>query len=92
VRPIMPLLHGMVTMGFIVAGFHFLRFWRRTKDQLFVVFAFAFWLLAIHEVLLGFAGGSNPEQSWIFLPSLGAFGLLILAILVKNFGGTDKGR
>ena len=84
------LLHGMVAMGFIIAGLYFLRFWRRTKDQLFIVFALAFWLLAIHEVFLGLTGGTDPKQSWVFLPSLGAFGLLIMAILIKNIGGTQK--
>lgn len=86
----MPLLHGMVTMGFIIAGLYFLRFWRRTKDQLFIVFALAFWLLAIHQVFLGLAGGTNPKQSWVFLPALGAYGLLIFAILIKNIGGANK--
>jgi Family of unknown function (DUF5985) len=88
----MVFLHGMVTMGFIIAGLFFLRFWRRTKDGLFGVFALAFWLLALNQIFLAFAGSEDPKQSWEFLPSLGAFGLLILAILIKNFGGTGKGR
>jgi hypothetical protein len=83
--------HGMVTMGFIIAGLFFLRFWRRTRDGLFVAFALAFWLLALNQVFLGFSGG-NPEESWEFLPNLGAFGLLILAILIKNLGGSARGR
>lgn len=88
----MPFLHGMVTMGFIIAGLFFVRFWRRTKDGLFVVFALAFWLLALNQAFLGIAGDANSNESWEFLPSLGAFGLLILAILIKNFGGSEKGR
>jgi len=84
--------HGMVTMGFVIAGLFFLRFWRRTRDGLFVVFALAFWLLALNQVFLGFAAGGNPDKSWEFLPNLGAFGLLILAILIKNFGSSEKGR
>jgi hypothetical protein len=88
----MAFMHGMVTMGFIIAGLFFLRFWRRTKDGLFVVFALAFWLLALNQVFLGVAGDTNPDNSWEFLPSLGAFGLLSLAILLKNVGNSDKGR
>lgn len=88
----MAFLHGMVTMGFIIAGLFFLRFWRRTKDGLFVAFALAFWLLALNQAFLGLAGDANPNQSWEFLPSLGAFGLLILAILIKNFSGSEKGQ
>lgn len=85
-------LHGMVTMGFIIAGLFFLRFWRRTKDGLFVVFAFAFWLLALNDALISRPGSARPSQSWEFLPSLGAFGLLILAILIKNFGPSRNRR
>jgi hypothetical protein len=88
----MSFLHGMVTMGFIFAGLFFLRFWRRTKEGLFVIFALAFWLLALNQVFLAVAGSEDPHLSWEFLPSLGAFGLLILAILIKNFGSTDRRR
>jgi Family of unknown function (DUF5985) len=81
-----------VTMGFIVAGLFFLRFWRRTKEGLFAIFALAFWLLALTQIFLATAGAENPLLSWEFLPSLGAFGLLILAILIKNFGQANKQR
>ena len=87
----MAFLHGMVAMGFIIAGLFFLRFWRRTKDRLFVVLALAFWLLALGQAFLGISR-AYPDESWEFLPSLGAFSLLILAILMKNFGGASKGR
>lgn len=76
--------HGMVTMGYVIAGLFFLRFWRRTKDGLFVAFALAFWLLALNQLFLSLPGGADADRSWEFLPSLGAFGLLILAILIKN--------
>lgn len=88
----MVFFHGMVTMGFIIAGLFFLRFWRRTKEGLFVVFALAFWLLALNQIFIAAGGSENPLLSWEFLPSLGAFGLLILAILIKNFGSANKGR
>ena len=76
---------GMVAMGFVIAGLFFLRFWRRTGDGLFIVFACAFLLLAVNQALVGITGGENSSQSWEFLPRLGAFALLIAAILAKNF-------
>jgi uncharacterized membrane protein HdeD (DUF308 family) len=79
-------LHGMVTMGFIIAGLLFIRFWRRTKDRLFLVFALAFSLLSVNQVFISLPSSPNPNESWEFLPRLGAFSLLILAILTKNFG------
>ncbi len=76
--------HGMITMGFLVASLFFARFWRRTADGLFGVFAFAFLLLALNQALLSLPGGAGTDESWAFLPNLGAFGLLIVAILLKN--------
>jgi hypothetical protein len=87
-------LAGMITMGFLVAGLFFLRFWRRTADVLFAVFAAAFWLFALNQALLtllkvpNVPGGAAAAFSWIFLPRIAAFGLLILAILAKNFDRT----
>ena len=34
-------LSGAVTMGFVIAGLFFLRFWKRTREGLFIAFAFA---------------------------------------------------
>ena len=39
--PIYHSVSGAITMGFVVAGLFFLRFWRRTGDGLFVAFACA---------------------------------------------------
>ncbi len=81
---------GMITMGFVVSGLFFLRFWHRTGEWLFAVFAIAFWLLALHKALLGLPAGTTENEAWAFLPTLAAFGLLILAILVKNFDRSRK--
>jgi hypothetical protein len=75
---------GAITMGYLVAGLFFLRFWVRTRDALFVVFACAFVLLAINQGLLVFSGVPREEQSWIYLLRLAAFTLIILAIVHKN--------
>lgn len=77
---------GAITMGFAVCGLFFWRFWRRTRDALFLYFAVAFWLLALGQALLALAGIPVEERSWIYLIRLGAFLLIILAIVRKNFG------
>jgi hypothetical protein len=76
--------HGMISMGFLTASLFFTRFWRRIGDGLFAAFAIAFLLLALNQAMIGLSGRAGADESWPFLPSLGAFGLLILAILVKN--------
>ena len=77
-------LSGMITMGFVVAGLFFLRFWARTRDPLFIVFGVAFWLLALNQGLVVLAGVPREEQSWIYVLRLAAFTLIIVAIVWKN--------
>lgn len=77
-------LSGAITMGFAMAAVFFLRFWRRTRDSLFLVFSIAFLLLAINQALTSLLGLPMEERSWIYLLRLAAFSLLIIAILRKN--------
>lgn len=77
-------LSGAVTFGFIVAGLFFLRFWKRTRDGLFVAFALAFWLLGLTQALLAFTDIPVEERSWLFLLRLAAFSLILISIWRKN--------
>jgi hypothetical protein len=73
----------MISMGFVVAGMFFFRFWRRTGDALFFVFGIAFWLMAASYGLVAFAG-IREEHDWRFLIRLAAFALIVAAIVRKN--------
>jgi hypothetical protein len=75
---------GLITMGYLVAGLFFLRFWVTTRDQLFGAFALAFWLLALNQGILAVADVPTEERSWIYLLRLAAFSLIILAVVAKN--------
>jgi hypothetical protein len=75
---------GLITMGFLIAGLFFLRFWTRTRDPLFAAFAAAFWLLALGQGLTTLIEVSREEHSRIYLLRLLAFSLIIGAILTKN--------
>ena len=48
-------LSGSVTFGFLLAALFFLRFWRRTRDGLFLAFATAILLLGLGQGLLALA-------------------------------------
>jgi peptidoglycan/LPS O-acetylase OafA/YrhL len=74
---------GMITMGFVLAGLFFLKFWARSGDRLFVKFAVAFWLLAINEAMLA-VQFPEADESWPYLLRLLAFALIAAAILQKN--------
>jgi hypothetical protein len=80
-------LSGAVTLGFVVAGLFFLRFWKRTHDGLFLAFALAFWLLGLTQGLLAFTDIPVEERSWLFLLRLAAFLLILVSIWRKNRRG-----
>jgi len=84
VGTLLDFLSGAITMGFVVAGFFFLRFWKRTRESLFVAFAAAFWLLGLAQALLAFTDIPVEERSWLFLLRLAAFSLILVSIWRKN--------
>lgn len=77
-------LSGAITAGFVVAGFFFLRFWKRTHESLFLSFAAAFWLLGLGQALLAFTEIPVEERSWLYLLRLAAFSLILVSIWRKN--------
>jgi hypothetical protein len=82
------LLSGMITMGYVIAGLFFFRFWRRTGDALFVYFGTSFWLLALGPATSLVLETPREDQSWIYLIRLAAFVLLIIGIVGKNLNGS----
>jgi hypothetical protein len=77
-------LAGAVTLGFVVAGAFFLRFWRRTGDRLFLAFAAAFVLLAVNQTLAAFLGASDELTPYTYLLRVLGFVLILFAIVDKN--------
>jgi hypothetical protein len=77
-------LSGAVAAGFLLAGLFFLRFWKRTRDGLFLAFAAAFVLLGLGQALLALANVPDEERSWLYLVRLLAFALILAAIIRKN--------
>ena len=77
---------GMLTLGFLTIGLFFLKFWRRTKDGLFLAFAVGFALLAANAAATTLLKVPSENQSYIYVLRLAAFVLIIAAVLRKNFG------
>ncbi|HET9159792.1 MAG TPA: DUF5985 family protein [Caulobacteraceae bacterium] len=77
---------GAVTASYAIAALFFLRFWRQTRDRLFLTFALAFLLMALNAGLPTLLDVPREEQSPFFLLRLAAFVLIILAIVGKNIG------
>jgi hypothetical protein len=77
-------IQGAVTMGCVVAGIFFLRFWQQSRDRLFLHFAFAFWLLAVAYTLLGLVAFATDQRIYVFIMRLLAFCVILYAIFEKN--------
>lgn len=77
-------LSGAVALGFLVCSLFFLRFWRRSRDHLFLAFALAFGLLGVGQAIQGLANIPVEERSAIFVIRLTAFALILVAIVLKN--------
>ena len=80
-------LGGAISMGFLVATLLFLRFWKRTREGLFVAFAGSFLLLGINQALLTLTRVPLEERSGLYLVRLAAFLLIIGALWWQNRRG-----
>jgi hypothetical protein len=77
-------LGGAIVMGFAVATMMFLKFWRRTREALFLAFAGSFLLLGVTQALLSLGEFQTEERSWLYLLRLAAFLLILFALWSQN--------
>lgn len=75
---------GAIAMGYAVVGLFFLRFWRETLDRLFLIFSWAFWLLAFQRLALVLSREMIEDYTGLYLVRLFAFLLILWAIIDKN--------
>jgi peptidoglycan/LPS O-acetylase OafA/YrhL len=84
-------LSGALMVGYIVLGLFFWKFWRRTRDALFIMFACAFWLMAANTIAVTAIGGYELDVGWTYVLRLLAFVLIIVAIIRKNMETKEPG-
>lgn len=77
-------LSGTVAMGFAACALFFLRFWKRTREGLFLAFSVAFLLFGLAQTILALGNIPTEERGSIYLIRLAAFLLILLAIYRKN--------
>ena len=82
-------LGGAVAMGFAVAALFFLKFWRRTREGLFLAFAGSFLLLSVTQAMLTLSGVPLEERSKLYLLRLLAFLLILGAMWWQNRRGRN---
>jgi hypothetical protein len=77
-------LLGATAMASAVAGLLFLRMWRESRDRLYLMFAWAFWLEALARAALLLAPSPSEAHPALYLLRIGAYGLILLAVADKN--------
>jgi hypothetical protein len=79
---------GAMTVESFIVSLFFLRFYRDTRDRLFLIFSLAFALLGTTRVALAlsiaYQRASHDEHQYIYLIRLAAFVLILIAIADKN--------
>jgi hypothetical protein len=75
---------GLLVMGYLIAALFFARFYRDTRDRLFLWFAAGFAMLAIQRTSLAAADLLPLDPIWYYVVRLAAFVLILAAIVDKN--------
>jgi hypothetical protein len=78
------MLAGALVFSYLVAGAHFMRFWRRTRDRLFFHFALAFWPFALDQLATSIPQVVDQTARYEYLLRVFGFVLIIVAIAEKN--------
>jgi uncharacterized membrane protein HdeD (DUF308 family) len=79
-------LLGIIATSSLTAGVFFLKFWRKTRDSLFLAFGLAFFVEGLNRSAVLFLAKPNEGSPYIYIVRLLAFLLILAAILHKNYG------
>jgi uncharacterized membrane protein HdeD (DUF308 family) len=79
-------LLGVIATSSLAAGLFFLKFWRHTRDSLFLVFAIAFIVEGLNRTTFIFLAKPNEGVPLIYIIRLAVFLLILAAVLKKNYG------
>jgi uncharacterized membrane protein HdeD (DUF308 family) len=79
-------LLGVIASCSIVAGIFFFRYWRDTRDSLFLTFALAFTIEGLNRTAMLLRSHPNEGTLSIYLVRFLAFSLIIAGIVGKNRG------
>jgi hypothetical protein len=71
-------------MATLVAGCFFLKFWRLTRERLFLCFACAFWVFCLNWTGLALLPPGDEGRHYVYAVRLLGFLLLIAGIIDKN--------
>lgn len=75
---------GAIAMACLVAAAFFWRYWRDTRDPLFLFFASSFVLEAVNRTLLARLGEWTEGQPTLYLVRLFAYLIILAGVAHKN--------
>ncbi len=75
---------GIIVMGYAIGALFFFRFWRESRDRLFLMFGIAFAVLGIQQLAYGLTNEASESPALLFLIRFIAFVIILAAILDKN--------
>lgn len=84
--PFVTFLSGGIVMANAAVGLILYRFWRNSRDRLFLMFSLAFWVFAIERFLLVLVTPNKEITPLIYVVRLLGFFLIVWGILEKNRG------
>lgn len=76
---------GAGAMAALLASLFFLRFWRQSRDSLFLWFSVSFAIDACTRLMLGLGHVGDEQQPFFYLTRLATFCFIIFAIVQKNW-------
>lgn len=77
-------LWGALAMASWTAALFFLRFWRQSRDRLFLLFCMAFLVFSLSWLVLALSNSGHETSPHVYLVRLIAFCIIIAGILDKN--------
>jgi Ca2+/Na+ antiporter len=83
-------LWGALAMTSVIASIFFMRYFRLTRDRLFVFFSIAFLVLALNWIGLAIADPGIETRHQVYVLRLLAFVLILIGIIDKNRRGNPS--
>lgn len=77
-------LAGGTAVAALAVALFFLRFWHRSGDRFFALFALAFAVFAVNRALFAAVDADDESRAWVYVVRLVAFLLILAAIVDKN--------
>ena len=77
-------LLGVISVASMASGMFFLKFWKRTRDSLFLAFGLAFLIEGFNRIGLLFVSKPSEASAVYYVVRMLAFLLILGAIVKKN--------